>query len=467
MLFIDGDWLDDGDERPVHDRWTGDRIGAVRLGTAEHAAQAVDAAAGALRTGLPVPERARVLAETAGLVTERAAEFAALVTAETGKPIAASRAELARAAQTLGFAAAEARRITGEGVALDAVPAGAGTIALTIPEPRGVVAAVTPFNFPVNLVLHKVAPAIAAGCPVVLKPSEKAVLPAAALVRAFTDAGLPPGWLNLVCGEPAEVVDAWLADDRVAVLNFTGSSRVGWQLKARSPRKLHILELGSATAMVVTDHADLDRAAADAVTAALGNSGQACVSLQRLYVTAGVHDAFVQRLTTAFREVRHGDPGDPGTVVGPMITESATAALAKTIADAVSAGATVLAGGEVVDGVLPPTLLAGVDPEAAVVCEEAFGPVLTVLPVADLEAAIAAVNASRYGLNTAVHTADLAEAMTFARRAQSGTVLVNMPPSFRADHMPYGGVKESGQGTEGVGYAVREMQHHKLVAFHG
>ncbi|GAA0398205.1 aldehyde dehydrogenase [Acrocarpospora corrugata] len=459
-LYIDGAWVAGADERPVLDRWTGERIGTVADGLAGHAVQAVDAAERAMAQGLAQPARARVLAEAARLLAARAEEFARSISAETGKPISAARVEVDRATQTLGWAAEETRRLAGEAIPLAAIESGAGTIALTVPEPRGIVAAITPFNFPLNLVLHKVAPALAAGCAVVLKPSDKAVLVAGLLTEVFAEAGLPPGWLNVVTGAPDEIVGPWLDDPRVAVITFTGSSRVGWDLKARSPQKLHILELGSNTAMVVTDRADLPRAAADAVTAALANSGQACVSLQRLYVTRAVADEFLSLLTGAFKTVRYGDPRDDTTVVGPLITPDATTRLKRAID---SAGARILAGGDIIDGVLTPTLLTDVDPADALVCEEAFGPIATVLVVDDLDQALQGVNSSRYALNTAIYTADLAEAMRFAAEAQAGSVLVNMPPSYRADHMPYGGVKESGQGTEGVRYAIDELLHHKLV----
>jgi acyl-CoA reductase-like NAD-dependent aldehyde dehydrogenase len=463
QLFIDGAWIDGDDTVAVLNRATGEEIGRVAVAGTEHAVKAVDAAARAMQTPLSVPQRARILSRVAAAIAERAEEFAGVITAETGKPITAARGEVGRAVETLGWAAEEARRISGETVALDAIEAGAGTIALTVTEPRGIAAAITPFNFPINLVLHKVAPALAAGCAVVLKPSDKAVLAAGLLVEAFESAGLPKGWLNLVTGPAPVVADAWIADPRVAVITFTGSSRVGWDLKARSPRKMHVLELGSNTAMVVTDAADLERASADAITAALSNSGQACVSLQRIYVTKGVAESFTASLATRVAAVTYGDPALERTMVGPLITVAATDALKAKIDSAVSGGATLVVGGDVVDGILQPTLLTDVDQTSALVCEEAFGPVMSVIVVDDLDAAIAGVNGSDYGLNTSIYTGNLAEAMDYAKRAEAGSVLVNMPPSFRADHMPYGGVKGSGQGTEGVKFAVHELLHHKLV----
>jgi acyl-CoA reductase-like NAD-dependent aldehyde dehydrogenase len=449
--------------RDIRNRWTGEVIGRAEQHTAADATAAVDAASAALAVPFEVPERAAVLARAAALIEAEAEAFAQAITTETGKPITAARGEVARAVETTRWAAEEARRLPGEAVQLDAVASGAGTIAVTVPEPRGVVAAITPFNFPINLVLHKVAPALAAGCAVVLKPSDKAVLAAQLLTGLFERAGLPAGRLVLVTGTPADVVEPWLADPRVAVVTFTGSSAVGWALKGRSPEKLHILELGSNTAMVVTDHADLERAAADATAAALTGSGQACVSLQRIYVTPGVAERFTTLLAGHFRAAAVGDPADEKTLVGPMITDAAASALHAKIEAAAAAGARVLVGGSLDGGVLQPTLVTDIDPEDPLVMEEAFGPVASIIEVADAAAATAAVNASHYALNTAIYTSDLAEALAFAKSAEAGSVLVNMPPSYRADHMPYGGVKGSGQGTEGVRYAIDELVHHKLV----
>nr|WP_246402046.1 aldehyde dehydrogenase family protein [Jiangella mangrovi] len=463
-MYLDGSWVPGDGVQEVRDRWTGAVLGTVAVGGAVHARLAVDAACGALGRPFDVPARSRVLTAVAAAVADRAEEFADAIVAETGKPVTAARGEVGRAVETLTWAAEEAKRLTGEVVALDAVEAGAGTLAFTVAEPRGVVAAITPFNFPLNLVLHKVAPALAAGNAVVLKPSDKAVLVAGLLVAAFADAGLPVGRLNLVTGPPAEIVDAWIDDPRVAVLTFTGSSRVGWELKARSPRKRHVLELGSTTAMVVRADADLPRAAADAVTAALSNSGQACVSLQRVYVERAVVSEFVEELATRMGAVASGDPRLPSTMVGPLITAEATSRLVGTIEAAVADGARVVTGGTVsADGVLAPTLLVDVDDKSRIVCEEAFGPVVSVIEVDSLADALARVNGSDDGLNTSIYTGDLASALTYARSAEAGSVLVNMPPSFRADHMPYGGVKDSGQGTEGVRYAIEELLHHKLV----
>lgn len=464
QLYLDGVWVAGAAGTiTAHDRWSGAPIGSVAVADAAQAAAAVDAAARAQAEGLPVHRRGEILDRLAALVEARAEDLAQLIRAEVGKPITAARTEASRAAGVFRIAAEESRRLPAEVVPLDAVAAGAGTFAFTIAEPRGVVAAITPFNFPLNLVAHKLGPAIAAGNAVVLKPAGYTPLTAGLLVELFAEAGLPAGWLNLVTGPAKEIVDVWQQDPRVAVITFTGSSGVGWSLKAASPRKLHILELGSNTAMVVADDADLDRAAADAVAAGFANSGQACISLQRIYVTAGAAEAFAERLAAAVAAVPAGDPNAPATIVGPLISERDTARVLEWVDAAVERGARLLAGGNEHEGVVQPTLLADAPPDAAVVCQEVFGPVITLTTVPDLESAISAVNASDYALNTSIYTASLATADRYARAVEAGSVLTNMPPSFRADHMPYGGVKDSGQGREGVRYAIEELVRQKLV----
>ncbi len=462
-VYIDGAWRPGTRRVTRTNRWTGEALAQIEVGGKEQARAAVDAAARALATGLPASERSAVLERVADAVERDTELFAQDISRESGKPISAARVEVGRAVGTLRYASEEARRLPGERVPLEASAAGDGTLALTVPHPRGVVAAITPFNFPLNLVAHKVGPALAAGCPVVLKPASVAGLVAVRLVETFERQGLPAGWLNLVNGPGAEVVDAWMDDDRVAVVNFTGSAAVGWSLKARSPRKLHILELGSSTAMYVHSAADLERAARDAVAAGFANSGQACISLQRLFVDDAVKDELVGHLTRAVAAVPAGDPSDERTVVGPLVTDGDAERVASWVDAAVAGGARVLVGGGHDHRSVAPTLVADPPADSALVSDEVFGPVVSVIGVRDLEDAIARVNDSRFGLNTSVYTADLATALAFADRVESGTVLVNVPPSFRADFMPYGGVKESGQGREGVRFAISELVEMKLV----
>lgn len=463
QLFIDGQWVDGIDEFEVHDPYDGKLVARVAIASPEQAAYAVDAARRAMSTGWPAADRAELLLAASRRVMERAEEFAEQLRAEAGKPITAARGEVARAATTLRIAAEEARRLPSETVQFDELSPGVTPIGFTIPQPYGVVAAITPFNFPLNLVLHKVAPALAAGCAVVLKPSERTPLSAGLLAETLVEVGLPAGWLNVVTGRPAEIVPAWNSDPDVAVVTFTGSAEVGWQLKADSPRKRHVLELGSNTAMVVAADAELDRAVDAVVTGGYTFSGQACVSVQRVYVAEAVAEEFTGRLAEVVAKLPVGDTRDPATVVGPVVSQQARDRVVAWIEEAVAGGARLVTGGTLEGNCLRPTVLADVPADARVVCEEVFGPVVSIRTVSTVEEGITEVNSARYGLNTALFTNDLSAALTFATSAEAGSVLINITPSFRADHMPYGGVKDSGQGREGVKYAIAELLDQRLV----
>jgi acyl-CoA reductase-like NAD-dependent aldehyde dehydrogenase len=463
QLYLDGQWTPGRAEVEVRSPFDQAIVGSYSVADTSQVERATAAAQRSLFAGLAPHRRAEILDATREIVERRAEDFALSISLEAGKPIRAARVEAGRALQTLRLAADEARRMPGESVALDGFASGAGLIGLTLPEPLGVVAAITPFNFPMNLVLHKVAPAIAAGCPVVLKPSERTPLTAGLLVEAFDEAGLPGGWLNLVTGDPGEIVSALLGDDRIAVISFTGSAAVGWQIKAASPRKYHILELGSNAAMVVDEDADLELAVAAAVTGGFTYSGQTCISVQRLFVHEAVCDSFVSRLAAAAGELRIGDPLAESTDIGPLISEDATERVTRWLREAVADGARVVTGADFDHGILKPTVITDVADASPLRCEEAFGPVVVVVPVKDAEAGLRGANDSRFGLNTAIFTNNLARAIGFARGAEAGSVLINVSPSFRADQMPYGGVKDSGQGREGVRHAIVGMTRQKLV----
>ena len=462
-LFIDGQWVDGVDTFEVHDPYDQSLVGTVAVASPDQAAGAVTAAKSAMLTGWPAAARADVLLKTSQLIAERSADFAELLRAEAGKPISAALVEVSRAVGTLRIASEEARRLPSETVQFDEVAPGVVPFGFTYPQPFGVVAAITPFNFPLNLVLHKVAPALAAGCAVVLKPSERTPLSAGLLAETLAEAGLPAGWLNIVTGRPAEIVPAWNDHPDVAVITFTGSAEVGWKLKSASPRKRHVLELGSNTAMVVAADADLERAVNAVVTGGYTFSGQACVSVQRVYVEEPIAEEFTKLLAAAVEKLQVGDTKDPATVVGPVISEQARDRLEAWIGEAVEGGASIATGGTLEGSCLRPTVLADVPASARVVSEEVFGPVASIRTVKSVAEGIEEVNSARYGLNTAIFTSDLASALTFAREAEAGSVLVNITPSFRADHMPYGGVKDSGQGREGVKYAIAELLDQRLV----
>jgi acyl-CoA reductase-like NAD-dependent aldehyde dehydrogenase len=346
---------------------------------------------------------------------------------------------------------------------MDASPAGAGKIALTLRVPIGIVGAISPFNFPFNLVAHKVAPALAAGCPVVLKPASQTPLSALLLAELETEAGLPPGWLNVVCGEAAEIGDVLVDDPRVTLITFTGSAAVGWRIRERAPRKRVNLELGNATPVIVAADADLDDAATRLAANAFSFAGQSCISVQRIYVEREAYDAFLERFLPRVEALVVGDPADEATDVGPLISEGDRDRILSWIAEATAAGARMLTGGKLDGDLLGPTVVVDAPADAKVSCEEVFGPLCTVTPYDTLEQALALANGTRYGLQAGVFTRDLQTALRAARELDFGGVTVNEAPTFRADQMPYGGVKDSGNTREGPAYAVHEMTEERLV----
>ncbi|HZB97005.1 MAG TPA: aldehyde dehydrogenase family protein, partial [Candidatus Sulfotelmatobacter sp.] len=352
---------------------------------------------------------------------------------------------------------------TGRGVPLDAHPAGTGRLGFTLRVPIGVVAAITPFNFPLNLVAHKVGPAVAAGCRIVLKPSLKTPLSGLALAEILYGAGLPREWLSTVNGPPEEIVDVLLQDDRVAMITFTGSSQIGWSLVARAPRKHITLELGNATPLIVCADADLEAAATAAATSGFGFAGQSCISVQRILVHRSVHDRFLDRLAEAAEGQVVGDPRDPETTVGPVIDGSARDRIVEWVGEAESAGAVKRTGGPGDDGHLRPVVLDRVPTEVRAWKREVFGPVVAVRPYDDLDQAIALANGTEYGLQAGIYTRDLPTALSAVERLQFGGVTVNETPTFRVDQMPYGGTKESGNTREGPHYTVREMTEERMV----
>jgi acyl-CoA reductase-like NAD-dependent aldehyde dehydrogenase len=350
-------------------------------------------------------------------------------------------------------------------VPMDASAAGVGKLAYTMRVPIGVVGAITPFNFPLNLVGHKVAPALAAGCPVVLKPAGQTPLSALLLAELEMEAGLPSGWLNVLVGPSAEIGDVLVEDERVRLITFTGSAEVGWKIRERAARKKVNLELGNATPVVVAQDADLENAATKLAANAFAFAGQSCISVQRIYVQRGAYDDFVGRFVPKVEALKVGDPGDEETDVGPVIDEGARERIVSWIEEAKAEGATVLTGGDVADGLLRPTVLADVTPEMKVSCLEVFGPLCTVSAYDTVEEAFDLANGTEYGLQAGVFTANVQTALAAADALEFGGVTINEAPTFRADQMPYGGVKSSGNTKEGPHYAVREMTEERLIVF--
>ncbi|HET9461966.1 MAG TPA: aldehyde dehydrogenase family protein [Gaiellaceae bacterium] len=462
-LLIGGEWIETGEWMDVQSPYDGATVGRVAKAGATDARRALDAAEAAMREPIPAHERAAILDRVAALLAERADEAARTISAEAGKPLKAARVEAARAVSTYTMAAVEARKLVGTAVPMDVSQAGVGKLALTLRTPIGIVGAISPFNFPLNLVAHKIAPALAAGCAVVLKPASQTPLSALFLAELETEAGLPPGWLNVLCGPASEIGDVLVEDDRVKLITFTGSSSVGWKLRERAPRKRVNLELGNATPVIVAADADLDDAAARLAANAFSFAGQSCISVQRIYVERGSYDPFIERFLSHVEALRVGDPGDEDTDVGPLIAQSERDRVLSWIEDAKSRGAQVLTGG-VLDGeLLRPTVIAEAPPDAKVSCDEIFGPVCTISPYDTLSEAIKLANGTRYGLQAGVFTSNVKSALRAAGELEFGGVMVNEAPTFRADQMPYGGVKDSGNTREGPAYAIREMTEERLV----
>ncbi len=446
----------------VRSPYSGEVVGRVAKSGADDARRAVDAAARALESPLPAHERAAILDRVAAALRERSEEVAQTICAEAGKPMKAARVEAARAVSTYTFAAVEARKLAGEAIPMDASEAGAGKLAFTLRRPVGVVGAISPFNFPCNLVAHKIAPALAAGCPVVLKPASQTPLSALLLAELEYEAGLPEDWLTVVVGPAAAIGDVLVADERVRLITFTGSSEVGWALQERAPRKRVRLELGNSTPVIVAADADVGAAATKLAANAFSFAGQSCISVQRIYVERPVLDDFLAGFLPKVEALVVGDPADDATDVGPVIDAGSRERILAWIAEAEQAGARVLAGGR--DGdLIRPTVLADVPDDAKASCQEVFGPVAVVNPVDSLDEAIARANGTDYGLQAGIFTRSIAAALAAAEGLEFGGVTVNEAPTFRADQMPYGGVKGSGNTKEGPAFTVREMTEERLV----
>jgi acyl-CoA reductase-like NAD-dependent aldehyde dehydrogenase len=466
-LHVAGEAVAGGETLEVRSPFDQQHVGTVPVVGADAARAAVDAAAAAMAAGLPSHERAAILDRAAAIMRDRRQELARTLALEAGKPITQALVEVDRAVQTVTFSAVEARTLAGRGVVVDAHPAGVGRRGWTIRVPIGVVGAITPFNFPLNLAAHKVAPAIAAGCGVVLKPPRQTPLTGIQLAEVLYQAGLPQPWLSVIVGPAAELVDVLVADPRVAMLTFTGSSEVGWGLAARAPRKHVALELGNSTPLIVCADADLDAAAQTTAASAFNFAGQSCISVQRVIVHASVHDAFLDELAAATRSKRVGDPLEADTSVGPLIDAAALRRVAEWVDEATAAGSRRVIGDGVRGSCLAPVVLDEVGTTAKVWRDEVFGPVVSVRSFEDVDEAFDLANDTEYGLQAGIYTRDLRVALTAAERLRFGGVTINETPTFRVDQMPYGGTKESGNTREGPHFTVREMTEERMVVVGG
>jgi acyl-CoA reductase-like NAD-dependent aldehyde dehydrogenase len=465
-FLLNGQPVEAGPLQPVHSPYTGEVFANVVIASRAQVEEAIAGAVQAfeLTRRIPAYERQRVLNQVSDQIAFHAEDFARAMAMEAGKPIKAARAEVARAIFTFSVAAEETTRLYGEYLPLDASEAAAGRWGIVRRFPIGPISAITPFNFPLNLVAHKIAPAIAAGCTMVLKPAPQTPISALMLARLVHDAaaGWPPGALNVL---PLTNEDAspLVEDERIKMFTFTGSNTAGWALKNRAGKKRVALELGGNAAVAVHGDADLEYAAERCVTAGFSYSGQNCISAQRILVHQPVYERFVELLLARVQRLRTGDPMEESTDVGPLIRESDALRAESWLKEAISAGARLLCGGQRHGSIIEPTVLTGTRPEMKVNCMEVFAPIKTVEPYQTFDEALQRVNDTPFGLQAGVFSRDMKLIFRAFEEIEAGGVMANDVPTFRTDQMPYGGVKESGQGREGLRYAIEEMTERRLL----
>ena len=467
-MYLAGEWTD-GEEgkREIASPWSGDVVGTVPNAGGAQVDRALAAAVQGAKdmAALTAWERSQVLNRAADLMQGRLDELAQTLSLEEGKPLHEAIAEVSRAPELLRLSAFEGAQLRGEVLPLDAAPNGIGKFGYTLRVPCGVIVAITPFNFPILLVLHKVAPALAAGNAVILKPASTTPLVALELTRVLVEAGLPPLGLQCLTGDGSAIGRQLCADDRVRKITFTGSTSVGKSITRVAGVKRLSLELGGNAPVALLADADIDRAAAHVASAGYSNAGQVCISTQRVIVDRKVYADFLDALAPKVAAIQTGDPFDPGTQLSAMISESEAARVGSWIGEAIDAGARVVAGGERDGAVHSATVVADVDPSMRIFREELFGPAVGVIPAQDTREALQLANESDFGLSAGVFTRDLATALRYAQEIETGLILINAAPPWRADLMPYGGVKQSGVGSEGPRYAVQDMTEVRTVVF--
>ncbi|MDR7523379.1 MAG: aldehyde dehydrogenase family protein [Armatimonadota bacterium] len=467
-MYVGGQWVAKSKTIPVYNPYDGsvlDTVPAADAEDVEHALETAVRGAGVMRR-LSGHERYQILMKAAGLITQRADHFARTITLEEGKILKEAQVEVARAIETLTLSAEEAKRIAGEGIPLDGAPGYAGQFGFTIRVPCGVVVAITPFNFPLNLVMHKVGPALAAGNSVIVKPASDTPLSALKLVEVLLEAGVPAEAVQCITGSGKEVGEALCADPRVRKITFTGSREVGERICRVAGIKKVTMELGSNSPVVVLPDADLEEAAAAIAATGYANAGQVCISAQRIISMKPVYADLLDALTPKVAALTTGDPLDERTKVGPMVREADARRVEAWVREALDGGARLVLGGERRGAIYAPTIVADVKPQMRISCDELFGPAVALTPAGTIDEAIALANDTNYGLAAGVFTKNLDWAMRFAREVESGNIHINWGPQWRADLMPYGGLKESGFGKEGPRYAVSEMTESKMVVMH-
>lgn len=467
-LFIDGQWVDSSKKTEVINKYTGKPFATVAQATLEDVDKAVQASQRAFKEVKLSPyRRYEILLKTSELLLENKNELANILCQEVGKPIGDSRVEVIRAAQTFEIAAEEAKRIHGQMVPVEASPGSENRLAFTIREPVGVVCAITPFNVPLNLVAHKIAPAIAAGNTVVLKPTQGTPVVAAKIVEILLEAGLPKGHINLLFGSGSTIGEALLQNQDINFYSFTGSPKVGERIKQVIGLRKCTLELGSNSAVIVhKDFPDIKKAATLCAQRSFANAGQVCISVQRIYVHSDIYEQFLNEMKGFTETLVVGDPMDEKTNIGPMISEKEVERIDQWVKEALKQGAKLVTGGEKVGTRLyKPTILSDVNKEMKVVCMETFAPLAVVVPYKEIEEAIENTNSSQFGLQAGIFTSNINIAMKAAKEIETGGVIINDTSMYRADAMPYGGVKKSGTGKEGPKYVIEEMTQEKIVVF--
>lgn len=468
QMYVAGEWRGAEAEDEVTSPWSGEVLDTVPRASAADVELALAAAVEGARAmrRLSAHERLAILNRAADLVAEEAEELAVTISREEGKPLSESRGEATRIPDLIRLSAHEGARMHGETVPVDSAPSAADKLGFTLRQPCGVVVAITPFNYPLLLVAHKVAPALASGNAVVLKPAQQTPLTALALTRLLLEAGLPEHGLQCVTGSGGELGPALCADERVRKISFTGSTAVGREIARVAGVKRLSLELGASCPLIVLPDADLDQVAAATATGGYVNAGQVCISVQRVLVAEPVYGDFLEALRPVVDAIPVGDPLAEETRLAALISEREAERVEGVIRNAVSEGARLVTGGERDGAVLSPAVVADVRPEMAIARDELFGPAVAVSRIADVDEAIAVANDSDYGLAAGIFTSDVTNALRFARDAECGNVMINATPLWRADAMPYGGLKGSGIGKEGPRYAIEEMTELKTVVFH-
>lgn len=465
-LFINGEWMVTEEKCAVMHKATGEAVAMVSVAGKQEVTTAVSAAETAFKTIKMEPyQRYEILMKASQLLIKNLQQMAETLSMEVGKPIKEAFAEVRRAEQTLLLSAEEAKRMTGEMVPLQGAPGCGKRWAFTVRQPVGVVCAITPFNFPLNLSCHKIGPALAAGNSVVYKPASTTPLSAVLLCEIFAEAGLPQGYLNLVTGSGAKLGRYLTEEQRIGFYSFTGSPAVGKSLLQNTGMRRVALELGSNSANIVHHDANIKAAAEACARYAFANAGQVCISCQRVYVHRQVYEEFCAKAVAYTQKLVVGNPLEPDTDIGPMISEQEAERAEEWVKEAVAQGAGILTGGKRRNAWFEPTIMTHVQPQMKVVCQEIFAPVFSIVPYEDIQEAIQFVNDSVYGLQAGVFTNSMDIAKQCALQLEVGGVMINDGATFRTDNMPYGGIKDSGLGKEGPQYAVREMTEEKLIVF--